>query len=132
MKRLHEELGHFGVKRVISMLQRNYWWRGIGDDVVRVVGACMPCARVKAGFQESLQELRPLPLCELGYRWGVDLVGDSPITAKGNKYVKIAVEHFTKWVELVPIRSKSSTDVAHAFLDEVLSRFGAPREVLTD
>ena len=53
VKRLHKELGHFGVKRVISMLQRDYWWRGMGDDVVRVVGACMPCARVKVGFQES-------------------------------------------------------------------------------
>ena len=42
------------------------------------------------------------------------------------------MEHFTKWVELVPLRSKSSTDVAHAFLDQVLSRFGTPGEVLTD
>ena len=62
----------------------------------------------------------------------MDLAGDLPITAKGNKYVMIAVEHFTKWVELVSIRSKSSADVAHAFLDQVLSRVGAPREVLTD
>ena len=44
----------------------------------------------------------------------------------------IAVGHFTKWVELVPLQHKSSGDVAHAFLDEVLSRFGASGEVLTD
>ena len=28
----------------------------MGDDVIRVVGACMPCARVKAGFKESHHE----------------------------------------------------------------------------
>ena len=26
VKRVHEELGHFGVTRVISMLQRDYQW----------------------------------------------------------------------------------------------------------
>ena len=44
----------------------------------------------------------------------------------------IAVECFTKWVELVPLKSKSTADMAHAFLDQMLSRFGALGEVLTD
>ena len=60
------------------------------------------------------------------------MAGELPPTARGNRYVMIAVDHFTKWVELVPLKSKSSADVAHAFLDQVLSRFGAPGEVLTD
>ena len=51
----------------------------------------------------------------------MDLAGELPVTAKGNKYVIIAGEHFTKWVKSVPIKSKSSGDVAHAFLDQVLS-----------
>jgi hypothetical protein len=42
------------------------------------------------------------------------------------------VEHFSKWIELVPSPDKSSEGVAYAFLDKVLSHFGAPVEVLTD
>jgi transposase-like protein len=42
------------------------------------------------------------------------------------------VEHFSKWIELVPSPNKSSEGVAYAFLDRVLSHFGAPAEVLTD
>ena len=57
VRRLHEGLGNFGVKRVLSMVQRDYRWRGMGDDVTRVVGACMTCARVKARFQECHHEL---------------------------------------------------------------------------
>jgi transposase InsO family protein len=41
------------------------------------------------------------------------------------------IEHFTKWVELVPIPEKSSFYTAAA-LNGVLTRFGAPAEVLTD
>jgi transposase-like protein len=42
------------------------------------------------------------------------------------------VEQFSKWIELVPSPNKSSEGVAYAFLDRVLSHFGAPAEVLTD
>jgi hypothetical protein len=47
----------------------------------------------------------------------------------GNKYVVVMIEHFTKWVELVPIPEKSSFYTAAAFKG-VLTRFGAPAEVL--
>jgi transposase-like protein len=42
------------------------------------------------------------------------------------------VEHFSKWIELVPSLDKSNEGVAYAFLDMVLSHFGAPAEVLID
>ena len=40
----HRGMGHFGVQRVLDRLQRNYWWRGMGDTVVRVIRACHSCA----------------------------------------------------------------------------------------
>ena len=44
----------------------------------------------------------------------------------------VCIEHFTKWVELIPLPSKSSKDSAYGLLEGVLSRYGARREVLTD
>ncbi len=49
-----------------------------------------------------------------------------------NRYVLVMVEHFSKWIELVPSLDKSSKGVAYAFFDKVFSHFGAPAEVLTD
>jgi transposase-like protein len=68
----------------------------------------------------------------LGYRWSLDFAGPLPLTVRHNKYVLVMVEHFSKWIELVPSLDKSSEGVAYAFLDRVLSHFGAPAEVLTD
>jgi transposase-like protein len=42
------------------------------------------------------------------------------------------VEHVSKWIELVLSPDKSNKGVAYAFLDRVLSHFGAPAEVLID
>ncbi|KAH8953382.1 hypothetical protein BDL97_08G023300 [Sphagnum fallax] len=42
------------------------------------------------------------------------------------------VEHFSKWIALVPSSDKSSEEIMYAFLDRVLNHFGAPTEVLTN
>ena len=104
----------------------------MGDTVVTVVKACLSCAGVNAGFRESGIELQPLPVRGLGYRWGVDFAGPMGLTKAGNRYVLVCIEHFTKWVEFIPLPSKSSSDAARGLLECVLSRYGAPGEILTD
>jgi transposase InsO family protein len=55
-----------------------------------------------------------------------------PVPSKdGNRYVVVMIEHFTKWVKLVPIPEKTPEHTAAA-LKRVLTMFGAPAEVLTD
>ena len=64
----HRGIGHYGVQRVLDRLQQNYSWRGMGDTVVRIIKACLSCARVEAGFRESGKELLPLPIrCHMVY-----------------------------------------------------------------
>jgi hypothetical protein len=50
VQHVHEELGHFGVKRTYSLLLGQYWWHGMHIDVQRLVSHCMVCDRVKASF----------------------------------------------------------------------------------
>ena len=104
----------------------------MSKTVTQVVQSCSACDRVKAGFRSRSPQLHPLPIRGLFYRWGVDLCGDFVQTKRGNSYIMICVEHFSKWVEVIPIPDKSSNTIATAFLQHVLSRFLAPAEVLTD
>ena len=106
----HRGMEYFGVQRVLDWLEKNYWWRSMGDAVMEVIKACLPCARVKARFRESGKELQPLPVRGLGYRWGVDFVGPLVKTTAGNAWVMVRIEHFTKWVELIPLPSTSSKE----------------------
>ena len=39
----YQGMGHFGVQRVLDRLQKNFWWRNMGDLVVRVIQACHAC-----------------------------------------------------------------------------------------
>ncbi|PNH10576.1 Retrovirus-related Pol polyprotein from transposon [Tetrabaena socialis] len=132
IKRTHEETGHFGARRTLALLLTSYWWSGISQDVTSVVRHCGACDRVNASFTAQTAELNPLPLAGLFYRWGVDLCGPFNRTARGNTYVMVLIEHFSKYVLLVPIPDKHADQTAFVFLHHVLGRYGACAEVCTD
>ncbi|KAJ9514833.1 hypothetical protein QJQ45_028503 [Haematococcus lacustris] len=129
---MHGSNGHFGVRRTTAMLLHNHWWAGIHADVARILKACHVCDRARASFNLRAAQLSPLPVQGLFYRWGVDLAGPLPRTHRGNEYLMVCIEHLTKHVELVPIPDKLATTTAYNFHHQVLGRFGASAEVLTD
>jgi len=100
--------------------------------VEEVCHNCGACHQGHATFHHEQPMLQPLPIMGLFYRWGVDLAGPFPVTSRNNKYLMIAVEHYSKYAVVVPIPIKSSQVVAHAFLQHVISHFGASAEVVTD
>jgi hypothetical protein len=132
VKLIKHALGYFGVRRTYSLLQIHYWWRGMQQQVQAMVAQCAVCDRVQASFNAPMPQLQPLPIMRLGYRWSLDFAGPLLITLRHNKYVLVMIEHFSKWIELVALPDKFSERTAYSFLDHVLSRFGAPAEVLTD
>jgi hypothetical protein len=127
----HLDTGHIGIKKTYSLLEPVYTWACMYEQVRFEVCACATCDRIKASFEVRDTVLKSLPIMGLFYRWGVDLCKMPHTSEDGNKYVVVMIEHFTKWVELVPIPEKSSFYTAAA-LKGVLTRFGAPAEVLTD
>ena len=62
VRRVHRDMGHFGIHRILDRLRINYWWKGMDDTATRVVKACMLYARTKAGFRVSGKEVQPLNL----------------------------------------------------------------------
>lgn len=131
IRRIHQQTGHYGVRRTTHMVAASHWWRTLQADVAAEVRRCSHCDRVRAGFGSQQPQLQPLPIEPMFYRWGFDLAGEFPVTKRGNKWVLIAVEHFSKHVELIPLRDKTAAETAAAAA-QILCRFGAPAEVVTD
>lgn len=132
VKRVHESLGHFGVKRTRRLVMLHYWWSGMEDDVVRVLKACPHCQQLNTQFTARPTALQPLPIEGYLYRWSCDLAGPLPLTKAGNRYVFIAIEHFSKHIEVAAIPNKEAATTSAVFLAQVLGRFGACAEVVTD
>jgi hypothetical protein len=130
---MHERCGHFGRRRTLHLVLLQYWWAGVYQDVRHCVRRCEQCSRVgSSSFSAQPPELQPLPIMGMFYRWHVDLAGPFPTSAMGHRYVMVCVEAFSKHAEMIPISQKSAEHTAYAFAHNVICRFGACAEVVTD
>jgi transposase InsO family protein len=66
-------------------------------------------------------------------QWGLDFIGEiNPHSSAQHIWILTATNYFTKWVEVIPMR-KVIYSVVIDFLEEnILSRFGYPRKIVTD
>jgi hypothetical protein len=63
---------------------------------------------------------------------GSGLLGPLP-PAQGNlKYVVVAVEYFSKWIEAKPLATITSTTVQKFFWKNIVCRFGVPKATTVD
>ena len=65
-------------------------------------------------------------------RVAVDVLGPLPRTSRGNRYVLVAIDYFTKWMEAYPLPDQEATTVAEALVQGMFSRFGTPSELHSD
>ena len=125
------KLGHFGVRRTVSLVQQSYWWWGITEAVKEVVSACPECKLMRHSFAEPV-EMTPIPVKYAFHKVGIDLVGPLQVTSAGNKYIVTCIDYLSKWVEARALPDKTSKQVAHFFYADIVCRHGTPAEVISD
>jgi len=65
-------------------------------------------------------------------RLAMDILGPLPLTPRGNKFVLVVTDYFTKWTESYVIPNQEATTVAEKLVSEFVCRFGVPREIHSD
>ena len=65
--------------------------------------------------------------------WGIDLIGQIyPTSSKNHKFVLVATDYFTKWVETIPLRNMMSKDMVEFVKEHIIYQFGIPQTITTD
>ncbi|KAL8596408.1 hypothetical protein ACOMHN_063074 [Nucella lapillus] len=62
--------------------------------------------------------------------WGMDLTM-LPKSDEGHNYLDVAVDYLSKYVEAAPLKIKEAPAIL-TFFDNICSRFGFPKVVITD
>jgi len=125
-------LAHAGTRATSRMISTHYAWPGCAADTVRWVKDCQHCARGKPGVIQKVEVVAiPVPAACFSHVH-VDLVGLLPHSAKGHSYLLTMVDRATRWPEVVPLASITAEEVADAFVDTWVSRYGVPATVTID
>jgi ribonuclease HI len=106
MKEIHTGLcgSHIGARPLLGKVFRQgfYWPKAASDtaELVQKCENCQKCVRDQKQPSSLTQLIQPTwPL----QRWGLDLLGPLP-PAQGNlRYVVVAIEYFSKWIETKPL-----------------------------
>jgi len=63
---------------------------------------------------------------------GVDILGPFPLAKGQVKFLIVAVDYFTKWIEAKPIATITTRQVQNFLWKHIICRHGLPHSVVTD
>jgi hypothetical protein len=84
------------------------------------------------------QKLLALPLVSIKMnapfqQWGLDFIGEIyPHSSARHRWILTTTNYFTKWVEAIPTKRATDLLVIDFLEENILSRFGYPRKIVTD
>lgn len=128
----HDDVGHFGFDKTLNRLQASYWFPKMRRFTKKYVAACLECAHHKApgGAKEGM--LHPIPKIEIPFHTiHADHLGLYVRSKKGNTYILVIIDAFTKYINIRAVRDTKTTTAIKAF-KEHFSYFGVPSRLITD
>ncbi|XP_058092416.1 uncharacterized protein LOC131238836, partial [Magnolia sinica] len=124
--------GHFSAKKTTAkILQCGFYWPTMFRDTHEFCKACERCQKLGALSRRNMMPLNPILIIEAFDCWGIDFMGPFP-QSFGNLYILLAVDYVTKWVEAIPCRKNDHRTVIKFLKENILSRFGTPRAIISD
>ncbi len=134
MLQMHEDLGHSGEQRLLIEVCRRYFWHSRTEDVKAVVRSYQQCQLVKSegSIRSGGEQLKSIPICDLLYRVALDTARSLPKTKSGNKYILVAIDHYSKWCEAKAVANHGAKIAAKFLEDDLICRYGVLRFILTD
>lgn len=65
-------------------------------------------------------------------QWGIDILGPFPQARAQKKFIIVAVEYFSKWIEVEALAKITETEVMNFIWKNIVCRFGVPRILISD
>nr|GFA12878.1 hypothetical protein [Tanacetum cinerariifolium] len=113
-----------------KVFDSGFYSPSIYKDAFELVKRCDSCQRQGKVSQEVEMPQNFIQICEICDVWGIDFMGPF-LSSKGNKYILVAVDYLSKWVEAKALPT-NDTRVVVKFLKSLFSRFGTPKAIISD
>ena len=135
LKEIHEEVcgDHAGPKSLVSkVIRTSYFWPTMQADGVEIVKRCDKCQRfgnVQRLPAENLTTITsPCPFSQ----WGIDIVGPLPLGKGQVKFLSVAIDYFTKWVEAEALATITEAKIRNFIWKNIICRFGILMTIISN
>ncbi|GJW46606.1 reverse transcriptase domain-containing protein [Tanacetum coccineum] len=101
-------------------------------DAQKLIRECNDCQVHRPILRNPQQNLTPITSPWPFYKWGIDIAGPFPEGPGKVKFLIVAIDYFTKWIEAKPVATITGNQVKKFVWDNIVCRFGLPGEIVSD
>ncbi|GJY44054.1 reverse transcriptase domain-containing protein [Tanacetum coccineum] len=123
--------GHYGANYTAKkVFDSGFYWPTIYRDAHDLVTRCDACQRRGKISQRDEMPQNAIQVYEIFDVWGIDFLGPFP-SSRGNKYILMAVDYLSKWVEAKALPTNDARVVCK-FLKSLFAQFGTRHAIISD
>jgi len=135
LRSLHDSSisGHFGFDKTYHKLRQCAFFPGMRKYTKDYITTCDQCQRNKYDNKKTAGKMGVKPIHQPWHTIYLDLMGPyTSSTPNRYAYVLVAVDAFTKFVELHPLREATAAQLCSVMEKEILCRYSTPKIIVTD
>jgi hypothetical protein len=125
--------GHHAAPRTLvgNAFRLGFYWPTAVADASEIVRTCEGCQFYARKSNLPAHVLQTIPITWPFIVWGLDIVGPLRKAPGGYTHLLVAIDKFSKWVEVRPIMNLRA-EQAVTFFTDIVYRFGVPNSIITD
>jgi transposase InsO family protein len=125
--------GHDAALRTLvsNAFCQGFYWPTAVADASEIVRTCEGFQFYARKTNLPAHTLQTIPVTWPFAVWGLDIVGPLRNALEGYTHLLVAIDKFSKWAEVRPIKNLS-TEKAVSFFTDIIQRFGVPNSIITD
>lgn len=124
--------GHHGEFRTFKDIQKTYWWHSMKKDIIQHVKTCHQCQLFRPSIGKVSGSLQPINSSKVNEIVGLDFVGPLPTTTRGNRFIIVCIDYFSKWVVTRATSDTTAERTAEFLVQDLVCQHGIPGQIITD
>ncbi|KAL0402390.1 UNVERIFIED_CONTAM: hypothetical protein Slati_4268900 [Sesamum latifolium] len=109
-------------------LRAGYFWPTMKQDAKHLVSKCERCQKHSSLIHQPVEPLTTMLSSCPFTQWGIDIVGPFPVASGQRKFLLVAIDYFTKWVEAEPLARITEGEVIKFIWKNIVCRFRIPEK----
>lgn len=124
---------HAGALKTTKRILQRYYWPGVAKDVKEYVKKCETCLKSKPTTKAPVGVMGKMKVSTRPWQMiSMDLMGPFVRSTKGNQFLLVVCDHFTKMPVLIPLRNAKANKVCEIVENEIFWEHGIPKTIIID